>query len=211
MVAFRTPLGNTVPTAPGNLTATAAGANQINLSWTASTSANGIANYVVQRCLGAGCTNFAQIAASAGTTYTDMGLSPSTSYNYQVQAVDTVGNASAFRALQRPPRKLRHRRPRPGNLTATAAGASQINLSWTASASGYGIAYYVVERCQGAGCTKLCADRCIGWDHLFRYGPCCRVRVIATGCRRRYGREYERAFEHCNGRHASSATPDGAR
>ena len=44
MVAFRTPLGNTVPTAPGNLTATAAGANQINLRWTASTSANGIAN-----------------------------------------------------------------------------------------------------------------------------------------------------------------------
>ena len=155
MVAFRTPLGNTVPTAPGNLTATAAGANQINLSWTASTSANGIANYVVQRCLGAGCTNFAQIAASAGTTYTDMGLSPSTSYNYQVQAVDTVGNASAFSsaataATQAPPPPTA-----PGNLTATAASASQINLSWTASASGYGIAYYVVERCQGAGCTNF--------------------------------------------------------
>jgi fibronectin type 3 domain-containing protein len=155
MVAFRTPLGNTVPTAPGNLTATAAGANQINLSWTASTSANGIANYVVQRCLGAGCTNFAQIATSAGTIYTDTGLLPSTSYNYQVQAVDTVGNASAFSsaataATQAPPPPTA-----PGNLTATAASASQINLSWTASASGYGIAYYVVERCQGAGCTNF--------------------------------------------------------
>jgi fibronectin type 3 domain-containing protein len=155
MVAFRTPLGNTVPTAPGNLTATAAGANQINLSWTASTSANGIANYVVQRCLGAGCTNFAQIAASAGTTYTDMGLSPSTSYNYQVQAVDTVGNASAFSsaataATQAPPPPTA-----PGNLTATAASASQINLSWTASTSGIGIADYVVQRCQGAGCANF--------------------------------------------------------
>jgi len=40
------------PTAPSGLTATAASMVQINLSWTASTSSVGLANYIVQRCQG---------------------------------------------------------------------------------------------------------------------------------------------------------------
>src|SRR5882724_8697034 len=77
MVAFRTPVGSgggAPPTAPGNLTATAVSTSQIDLSWTASTSTIGIANYVVQRCQGAGCTSFAQIATPVGTSYNDTGL-----------------------------------------------------------------------------------------------------------------------------------------
>jgi fibronectin type 3 domain-containing protein len=155
MVAFRTPVGNTAPAAPGNLTATAAGATQINLSWTVSTSGLGVADYVVQRCQGTGCTSFVQVATVAGTNYTDTGLLPSTSYSYQVQAVDTAGNTStlsntATAATLAPPPPTA-----PGNLTATAVSASQISLSWTGSASSYGIAYYVVQRCQGAGCTNF--------------------------------------------------------
>jgi len=155
MVAFRTPLGSIAPTAPGNLTAAAISASQINLGWTGSASGNGIADYVVQRCQGAGCTNFAQVATAAGTNYTDTGLLPSTSYSYQVQAADTAGNTSTFSntataaTLALPPPTA------PGNLTATAVSASQINLGWTGSASGYGIAYYVVQRCQGVGCTNF--------------------------------------------------------
>jgi fibronectin type 3 domain-containing protein len=84
------------PTAPSNLTATAASVSQINLSWTASTSTIGIANYVVQRCQGAGCTNFAQIATPTGTTYNDTALISSTSYSYRVEAIDTAGTASTF-------------------------------------------------------------------------------------------------------------------
>src|SRR6266481_7569156 len=94
MVAFRTPPQGSVapPTAPGNLTATAASTTGIDLSWTASTSTIGIANYVVQRCQGAACTNFAQIAVTAlRLTYSDTGLSPSTSYTYRVQAIDAAG------------------------------------------------------------------------------------------------------------------------
>src|SRR3989442_10164726 len=92
MVAFPPPVGSAAPpTAPGNLTATAVSTSQINLSWTASTSTIGIANYVVQRCQGAGCTNFAQIATPTGTTYSSTGLLASTTYSYRVQAVDTAG------------------------------------------------------------------------------------------------------------------------
>ena len=141
------------PTAPGNLTATAASTSQINLSWTASTSTVGLRNYIVQRCQGAGCTNFAPIASPTGTTYSDTGLTSGTSYSYQVQAVDTAGNLSAFSNVasattQAPPTA-------PSNLTATAASTSQINLSWTASTSTVGLRNYIVQRCQGAGCTNF--------------------------------------------------------
>jgi len=141
------------PTAPGNLTATATSVTQINLSWIASTSTVGLQNYIVQRCQGAGCTTFAQIAAPTGTTYSDTGLTSGTSYSYQVQAVDTAGNLSAFSNVasattQAPPTA-------PGNLTATVVSTSQINLSWTASTSGVGLANYVMQRCQGAGCTNF--------------------------------------------------------
>ena len=110
---------------------------------------------MVQRCQGAGCANFAQIAALTGTSYSDTGLLASASYSYRAQAVDTGGNTSTFSntstgATQAPPPPTA-----PGNLTATTVSASQINLSWTASTSGIGIADYVVQRCQGAGCTNF--------------------------------------------------------
>src|SRR5450631_2372705 len=141
------------PTAPGNLTATAASTTQINLNWTASTSTVGLANYVVQRCQGAACVNFVTIASPTATTYADSALSPGTSYRYQVQAVDTAQNSSPFStiasttSLASPPTA-------PGNLTATAASTTQINLSWTASTSTVGLANYVVQRCQGAACVN---------------------------------------------------------
>ncbi len=157
MVAFHTPVGNAAPpTTPTNVSATAAGATQINLSWTASTSTIGIAYYVVQRCQGAGCTNFAKVATPSGTAYIDTGLLPATSYSYEVQAVDSAANSSAFSS---PPASASTQTAQPPsaptNLMAQAAGASQINLSWTVSTSNVGIANYVVQRCQGQGCTNF--------------------------------------------------------
>ncbi len=95
MVAFRTP-GVEAPSTPANLTATAESTSQINLSWTASTSSVGLANYIVERCEGSGCTNFSQVAAPTGTTYSDTGLAAGTSYSYEVQAEDEDGNLSVF-------------------------------------------------------------------------------------------------------------------
>ena len=86
------------PTAPGTLTATAASAGQINLSWTASTDNVGVTGYKVERCQGAACTNFAQTAAPAGTgtTYGDTALTAGTSYSYRVRATDAAGNLSTY-------------------------------------------------------------------------------------------------------------------
>ena len=41
----------------------------------------------------------------------------------------------------------------PSNLLATAAGPGGINLSWTASTDNVGVTNYLIERCQGPGCT----------------------------------------------------------
>jgi hypothetical protein len=86
------------PTAPTNLAATGAGSSQINLSWTASTDASGIAGYVIERCQGAACANFAQIAAPAGTgtTYNDTGLAPSATYSYRVMSTDNTLTNSGY-------------------------------------------------------------------------------------------------------------------
>ena len=83
------------PTAPANLVATAASSSQISLAWTASTSASGIAEYIVQRSQGGGAS-FVQVGTSASTGYNDSGLAASTSYSYRVAAVDNSGNTSAF-------------------------------------------------------------------------------------------------------------------
>jgi fibronectin type 3 domain-containing protein len=143
------------PTTPTSLTATAISTTQVNLSWTASTSTIGIARYNVQRCQGAGCTTFAALATPAGTTYSDTGLTATTSYSYQVQAVDTAGNVSSFSITATATTQTPQPPTAPTNLTASAASPSQINLTWTASTSNVGIAGYLVERCQGAGCATF--------------------------------------------------------
>jgi hypothetical protein len=98
LVAFRTPLaaGSTVLTAPSGLTTTALSTSQINLNWMASAGSLGLANYVVQRCQGAGCTNFAQIATLTATNYNDSGLSSGATYNYRVLALDAAGDLSPY-------------------------------------------------------------------------------------------------------------------
>jgi predicted phage tail protein len=84
----------TPPTAPAGLTATATLATQINLSWTASTDNVGVTGYKLERCSGAGCANFAQVATPTLTAFNDSGLTASTSYSYRVRASDAAGNDS---------------------------------------------------------------------------------------------------------------------
>ena len=148
----------TPPTAPSNLTATAASASQINLAWTASTDNVGVTSYLVERCSGAGCSNFAQIGTPPSTSFSDTGLTASTSYSYRVRATDAAGNLSAYSntaTATTSPGQDTTPPTAPSNLTATAASASQINLSWTASTDNVGVTGYLVERCSGAGCSNF--------------------------------------------------------
>jgi len=82
------------PSIPTGLTATAVSSSQINLSWTASTDNVGVTGYRIYRCQGAGCTPSTQIATSPTNSYSNTGLSPSTTYVYRVAAYDAAGNTS---------------------------------------------------------------------------------------------------------------------
>jgi fibronectin type 3 domain-containing protein/azurin len=163
---MNTPVGGaptpdtTPPTAPTGLGATAASASQINLSWTASTDNVGVTGYQVERCQNAGCSNFAQVATPTGTTFQDTGLLASTPYSYRVRAVDAAANPSGYSntasaTTSTPPPPDTTPPSAPSNLTATAIGAGQINLGWTASTDNVGVTGYRVERCAGAGCSNF--------------------------------------------------------
>lgn len=90
------PPDKTPPTAPTNFVATVVSSTQINLTWTASTDNVGVTGYEVDRCQGANCSNFTQIATPTTTSFSDTGLAASTSYSYKVSASDAAGNVSAF-------------------------------------------------------------------------------------------------------------------
>ena len=81
------------PVAPGNLAAQALNTTQIQLTW-----ANNSANQdlvKIERCRGAACTNFAQVATVAGTAtaYTSSGLTAFTTYRYRVSAHNSAGDS----------------------------------------------------------------------------------------------------------------------
>ncbi len=134
------------PTAPTSLTATPTSSSQINLAWADVVSETG---FKIERKTGAGGT-YAQIATvgAAIVTYSDPGLTPSTTYFYRVRATNAVGDSpyspeASATTLGPPPAA-------PASLTATAASSSQINLSWPDVANETG---FKIERKLGAGGT----------------------------------------------------------
>jgi len=153
----RSTLADTLaPTAPTNLTTSAVDADQINLSWTASTDNVSVTQYRIERCQGSTCTSFSQIATSTGTSYNNTGLSTGTSYRYRVRAADATGNLSGYSNIANAATPTDTQSPTaPTNLTATPVSGSQINLSWTASTDNVSVTGYMVERCQGAGCSNF--------------------------------------------------------
>jgi hypothetical protein len=57
----------------------------------------GVTGYRLERCQGAGCSNFAAIpGVVTGTSYSDTGLTASTTYVYRVRAEDAAANLSGY-------------------------------------------------------------------------------------------------------------------
>jgi len=116
------------PTAPTNLTATAASSTQINLTWTNTSTAT---NVTVERS--ADNVTFVLINTLAGTaqSYSDTGLTPSTTYWYRVRAANSAGNSPYSNTATTTTQAPAPPPTAPVNLTATAVSSNQINLAWT--------------------------------------------------------------------------------
>ena len=144
------------PGTTSGLVASASGSTQVNLSWTAATEPGGsITQYLIERCQGASCSTFAQVGTSPTTTYADSGLSAATSYSYRVRAKDAAGNIGAYTNIATAVTAAAVPGA-PSGLVATAVSSTQVNLSWTvATEPGGSIVQYLIERCQGAGCSTF--------------------------------------------------------
>ncbi len=129
----------TAPSVPSNLQGAAASSSQINLTWTASSDNLGVTGYRVYR-------NGSLVASPTGTSYSDTGLSEATSYSYRVLAYDATGNASSQCGAVAVSTADATAPSIPSNLQGTAASASQINLTWTASTDNVGVTGYKVYR-----------------------------------------------------------------
>ncbi|MSR09200.1 MAG: hypothetical protein EXR82_06670 [Gammaproteobacteria bacterium] len=157
-VTYTPPADTTPPAAPGSLGATATSGTQINLTWGAASDSVGVTGYALERCQGAGCTSFAQIATATATTFSNTALAAGTTYRYRVRARDAANNLSAYSptATASTPAAADATAPTaPGSLGATATSSTQINLSWGAASDSVGVTGYALEQCQGASCTSF--------------------------------------------------------
>ena len=84
----------TPPAAPTGLTATAAGANQINLSWSA---VSGATQYNIYRATTSGGP-YTQVGTSATTSFSNTGLTCNTTYYYVVRAVNNCESGNSAQA-----------------------------------------------------------------------------------------------------------------
>ena len=130
----------TAPTRPTGLTATAAGATQINLAWTATTDNVGVAGYHVYRA--------GVLVATLGsvTAYQDKALAPRTTYRYTIDAFDAAGNLTAQTASVSATTAADTTAPAvPGGLTATTSGAKVV-LARAAASDNVKVTGYWVYR-----------------------------------------------------------------
>jgi phosphodiesterase/alkaline phosphatase D-like protein len=161
VVAFRAaPTGPDTqpPTAPGTPVLSVVSSSQINLTWPAATDNVGVTGYLVERCAGAGCNTFAQIATPSTASLNDTGLTASTSYSYRVRATDAAANLGPYSAVasattQAPPDTQPPTAP--GTPALTVVSSTQINLTWPAATDNVAVTGYLVERCAGANCTTF--------------------------------------------------------
>ncbi len=147
------------PTAPSSLNVTQTTARGLTLTWSASTDNVGVKGYYVMR-------NGVMVNIASTSSYSDEGLSPSTTYSYYVYAFDAAGNISSQSpAISATTTVLPNGDTvapnTPTDLVATKATAEQVNLSWNSSADNVGVSSYQVYRCSGT-----CTDPNTGFSFI---------------------------------------------
>ena len=84
------------PSAPGVVVAVASAADRVELSWGAASDNVGVTGYEVERCLGAGCTDFGLLATTSSVGYVDGSVAAAATYRFRVRARDAAGNVGGY-------------------------------------------------------------------------------------------------------------------
>ena len=178
-----TQAATTAPAAPTALAATAVSSSQINLTW--ADNANNETGFLVERCAGATCTNFVQIASLGAntTSYQNTGLSASTTYRYQVRATNAAGPSGYSNIAAATTSAVSSGAPAaPSNLVAVMYSPKWVKVTWTdnsANENGFRL-----ERCIGAGCVNFAVYTSVPanvatYEHPATAGTTYRYRVVA--------------------------------
>ncbi|NOT86342.1 MAG: fibronectin type III domain-containing protein [Methylococcaceae bacterium] len=140
-----------VPAAPGNLVSSPVSSTQINLSW-ADNASDETAQYL-ERCQGAGCSNFVQIASIAAnaTSYNDTGLVAASVYSYRIRAHNANGDSAySNTSTATTPTALP---AAPSSLSSNAKTKTMVNLTWMDNSTNE--LNFKLERCKGKTCTNF--------------------------------------------------------
>ena len=140
------------PTAPTSLGATAVSTSQINLTWV-DNSANETA-FAIERATDSGFT-VGFVSNSVGsnvTSYQATGLAAGTTYFFRVKAVNAGGSSAPTNTASATTLTVPTTPPAaPSGLTAAAASANAINLSWVDNATNE--AGFIIDRASDAAFT----------------------------------------------------------
>ena len=144
-----------VPAAPSGLAASASSSSQINLTWT--DNSNNESGFNIERSTDG--SNFSPLATAAAnaTSYSNTGLTASTTYRYRVFATNATGSSTASNTASATTQAPPPTPPAaPASLTASAVSASRIDLNWT-DASGNEDGFKVEQSTDGASYTQVAA------------------------------------------------------
>jgi hypothetical protein len=141
------------PDAPSNLAVTGVSPSQIDLTW--QDNAGDELGFRLERCQGAGCSNFTQVIELAANTtaYSDTGLQADTAYSYRVLAFNAAGDSPYSNTIEGTTDSLPAPPTAPSNLAAAGVSPSQIDLTWQDNAGDE--LGFRLERCQGTGCNTF--------------------------------------------------------
>ncbi len=138
----------TPPVAPASLTGVSLSATQNQLTWSAITGSALGTTYTISRSTTMGGSYSPIVGCTAITllSCTDSSVSAGTNYYYVVTATNAGGTSSNSTELS-----LITYTTAPTTLTATSAGTSQVNLSWSLSPGSVAITYSVFRSTTSGG------------------------------------------------------------
>jgi chitinase len=135
----------TAPSAPSNLRTAATTSSSVTLAWNASTDNIAVTGYDVYRG-----TTLAGSTSNGVLTFTNSGLSASTTYSFTVKAKDAAGNSSAastaLSVTTLAPSVDQTVPSAPSNLRTTATTSTSVSLAWNASTDNVGVTGYDVYK-----------------------------------------------------------------